>query len=83
MKYTVTWVRAAEHRLAELYNQATDKAAVTAASNAIDRLLANDPERKGRPLNGTRFLTVPPLTVIFTVNPDDRLVVVRGVYRTS
>jgi hypothetical protein len=83
MRYTVVWVRAAENRLAELYNQATDKAAVSAASNAIDRQLATDADRKGRPLNGTRFLTVPPLTVVFTVSPDDCLVVVRAIHRTS
>jgi hypothetical protein len=83
MKYTVVWVQAAEDRLAELYTQAPDKAALSAASNAIDRLLAHDSERKGRPLNGSRFLTVPPLPVVFMVYPDDRLVVVREVHRCA
>ncbi len=83
MKYTVVWDDDAEDRLADIYYRVPDKAAVTAASNTIDRLLKNDPERKGRPLNGTRFLTVPPLTVVFTVNPDDRLVKVQQVHRTS
>jgi hypothetical protein len=83
MKYTVVWDDDASDRLADIYNRASDKAAVTAASNTMDRLLGNDPDRKGRPLNGTRFLTVPPLTVVFTVSPDDRLVVVQQVHRTS
>ncbi len=83
MKYTVVWDDDAEDRLADIYNRASDKAAVTAASNTIDRLLKNDPDRKGRPLNGTRFLTVPPLTVVYTVSPDDRLVRVQSVHRTS
>ncbi|HEY7152899.1 MAG TPA: hypothetical protein VH575_02970 [Gemmataceae bacterium] len=83
MRYTVVWAPRAENRLADIYNQALDKPAVTAASNEIDRLLANDADRKGRPLNGDRFLTVPPLTVIFVVSPDDCLVQVREVYRTS
>jgi hypothetical protein len=83
MKYTVVWDDDAEDRLADIYNRASDKADVTAASNQIDRLLRNDPDRKGRPLNGTRFLTVPPLTVVFTVSPDDRLVRVQQVHRTS
>jgi hypothetical protein len=83
MKYTVVWDDDASDRLADIYNRASDKAAVTAASNTIDRLLKNDPDRKGRPLNGTRFLTVPPLTVVYTVSPDDRLVRVQSVHRTS
>lgn len=83
MKYTVVWDDDASDRLADIYNRASDKAAVEAAGNTIDRLLKNDPDRRGRPLNGTRFLTVPPLTVVFTVSPDDRLVRVQQVHRTS
>jgi hypothetical protein len=83
MRYTVVSTPHAEDRLADIYNNAPDKPAVTAASNEIDRILANDAERKGQPLNGERFLTVPPLTVVFVVSPDDRLVEVREVYRTS
>jgi hypothetical protein len=83
MRYTVVWAPDAENRLADLYYHAPDKAAVTAASNEIDRVLANDADRKGQPLNGDRFLSIPPLTVVFVVSPDDRLVEVREVYRTS
>jgi hypothetical protein len=83
MKYTVLWARVAEDRLADLWNKTPDKAAVSAASNAIDRELANDAHRKGQALNGWRFLTVAPLTVVFTVSPDDCRVEVLQVYRTS
>jgi hypothetical protein len=77
MRYTVVSTTDADNHLAAIYNQAPDKAAVTAASNTIDRLLANDPDQKRTPRNGGRFLTVPPLEVVFTVSPDDRLVVIR------
>jgi hypothetical protein len=81
MRYTVVWVPAAQNRLADLWVQALDRAAVSAASDEIDRLLRDDPDQKGQPLGRNRGLTVAPLSVLFTVSPDDRLVEVVQVDR--
>jgi hypothetical protein len=43
MNYTVVWQRSAEQKLAHLWTQAADRRAVTAAANAIDTILAQDP----------------------------------------
>lgn len=82
MKYSVFWSAVAEARLAELWNAADDRQAVTDAANAIDRLLAHDPERLGesRP-DETRIFFMPPLGVLFHVEEPDRAVHVLKVWR--
>jgi hypothetical protein len=82
MRYTVVSAPDADDQLAAIYYQAPDKAAVRAASNAIDRFLKDDADRKGRPRNEDRTLTIAPLTVVFTVSSDDRLVVIREYHYT-
>jgi hypothetical protein len=82
MRYTVVSTADADDQLAATYNQAPDKAAVTAASNAIDQYLKDDAHRKGLSRYGDRTLTIAPLTVVFTVSPDDRLVVIREYHYT-
>jgi hypothetical protein len=47
MTYTVVWELSAEAHLAHLWNSATDRADVTAAANAIDKCLADDPHAYG------------------------------------
>lgn len=57
MKYTVVWHPAALRRLAELWTEAPDRAAVTAAANAIDRTLGQDAPAQGEQREGdTRIL---------------------------
>jgi hypothetical protein len=82
MRYTVVSATDADDQLAAVYYQAPDKAAVTAASNAIDQYPKHDAHRKGTPRNGDRILAIPPLEVVFTVSPDDRLVVIQEYHRT-
>jgi hypothetical protein len=63
--FTVTWRRTADARLAELWLNAPDQNAVTAAANAIDRALRIDPHGRGEWLTDDLFQwSNPPLVVI-------------------
>jgi len=81
--FTVEWIPAAEVELARLWMLADDPAAVTAAQAAIDRLLARDPVRHGTHMaEGLHRLVHPPLTVFYTVDASQRLVLVNEVRYT-
>jgi hypothetical protein len=82
MNWTVGWVPSAEQDLAELWNNAPDRAAVTVAANAIDALLAHDPTSAGEgPEGGRRMLFVEPLAVGFRVDEANHTVTVYAVWR--
>ena len=82
MNFTVVWCPSALRDLADIWNNASDRAAVTAASNCIDRLVARDPMAHGEGREGNlRTLFVPPLAVLYEVNLDDRLVTALDVWR--
>jgi len=82
MKYMVIWLPSAEQRLAQLWTTGPDRAAITAAANAIDRTLAADPDTQGEARAGqTRILIEEPLAVYFKVNEQDRRVTVWDVWR--
>ncbi len=84
MNHTVVWKPAAEQELASIWNESSDRADVTAAANAIDRLLRTSPQDQGESRNGiTRIMFVHPLGVIFDVQQQDRLVSVLRVWRVS
>ena len=79
-RFTVIWSQAAQDRLAQFWIAATDRAAVSAAANAIDRELAEDPGEKGVEVAPAIFeLTVLPLRVLYEVSEADRQVKVAGV----
>src|SRR2546423_960136 len=82
MRYTVIWKPPAEERLAEIWLDSADRNAVTAASDAIDIALREDPVRAGesRP-DGARILIYPPLAVYFDAIEEDRTVFVWWVFR--
>jgi hypothetical protein len=80
VKYTVIWLPDAQDQLAELWMNATDRQTVSDAANQADHVLAEDPETKGVEFYGDRYLTVPPLRVVFRVKPDDMLVEVTMVW---
>ena len=62
--------------------QATDRNAVSAAADAIDRQFIDDASNKGSELReGLRSLLAPPLKAIFTVREDDRIAEVLRVRR--
>jgi hypothetical protein len=82
MIYTVIWKREAERRLATIWLGSTDRPAITQAANQIDQQLRRDPDDQGesRP-DGRRILLVPPLGVLFKVQPLDRVVTVVAVWQ--
>jgi len=74
-RYTVVWVQSSQSELADLWLNAPDRNAVTAATHAIDRELAVDPSSRGVELSeGLRAFFAPPLRVLFAVRGDDRIV---------
>lgn len=74
-RFTVVWRREAEEELAKLWLQATDRAALSSASVAIDRTLANDPAEKGADIGQGLFtLILAPLVVVYSISDDDRMV---------
>lgn len=74
-RYTVIWVQSAQNELAELWMNAHDRRAVSAAADAIDQILALDATEQGVDLaEGLRALFVPPLKVIFSRRGEDRMV---------
>jgi len=82
MRFTVTWLPAADARLAALWMQAPDQREFTEAADRIDRALRNDPERKSVPLGKFRTYGDDPVAVLFHVDPDDRMVRVIDVRRS-
>jgi hypothetical protein len=80
VRYTVTWSPYAQDQLADLWLRAADRGAVSQAAHQIDQALRDDPETKGFPFAGDRMIAMPPLRVVFTVRPLDRIVVVTEVW---
>jgi len=74
-RYTVVWPGGAEDDLAEVWLNASDRNAVSAATFAIDRELAQDATQKGLEVSeGLRAFYEPPLRVLFAVREEDRIV---------
>lgn len=83
MQWTVTWHRDAQDDLMRIWLAATDRDAVTAAANLIDRELAVDPMSKGEDFYGDRLLVVVPIAIGFVVREGDNLVEVRQIWRAG
>jgi hypothetical protein len=82
MKFTVVYLSSAEQQLADLWLKATDPQAVTAASNQIDRLLAESPLTVGESrVSSLRILVVEPLVAVYDVREADHLVKVWAVWQ--
>jgi hypothetical protein len=65
----------AERRLTTIWNESTDRNAVTKATHLIDKRLGSDPEGAGESrAEGFRVLFERPLGVMFEVSADDRQV---------
>ena len=74
-RYTVTWQPEAEAELVALSLEAPDRNQLAAAVRSIDAALAMDAEAKGDLVaEGLRAFNAPPLRVLFTVWPADRVV---------
>ena len=82
MTFTVIWSPKAKGTLAQLWNDAPGRQAVTEAADAIDVLLRTDPLDVGESrVANIRILTVFPLAVYYDVREADRLVSVWAVWR--
>jgi hypothetical protein len=76
-RYTVVAVPSVEDDLARIWMSSTNRQAVSHASNAIDRLLREDPQQQGEEAGeGLRQLIVPPLVAKFSVSENDRTVTI-------
>jgi plasmid stabilization system protein ParE len=75
--FTVDWSEGAIDELADIWNRATDRSAVTAAENSIERQLVRNPTGGGRHLGeGLYRLYDPPLLVFYEVDVANRTVMV-------
>ncbi|MGE0378731.1 MAG: hypothetical protein AB7I48_01570 [Planctomycetaceae bacterium] len=83
MRFTVTWQRVAEDKLAALWTGAEDRQAIADAVDQIDRMLRFEGDRVGRDFLEYHFLAAGPLAVIFTRSLDDRLIDVIDILITS
>jgi len=85
MNYQVEWTPAAEQDLADVWNAAADRNAVTAAADWLDRHLARDPLHFGQPWASSvhRIAVRDPIGVEFEVIEDDKRVLVHGVFVTG
>jgi hypothetical protein len=83
MKFTVVWVPPAEGHLANLWMQAPDQQAVADSANRIDRELRHDADKKGVPFGPFRAYFDDPLSVLYKVDSDDRMVRVIQVRRNK
>lgn len=82
MKYDVDWLPSALQELADLWNQAVDKTAVTQAADIIDSVLARNPLKEGEGReDGLRILVVPPLAVYYDAEDNTRSVTILAVWR--
>jgi len=82
MNFTVLWSAEAESRLATAWLLATDRRIVSQAADRVDRLLRKDAHEVGesRPEN-RRIIYEPPLGVVFTVDLENRNVLVLDLWR--
>jgi hypothetical protein len=81
MKFAVTWSRNSESKLARLWISAPDRQAVRSAADSIDNRRRKNPLSAGESRSANRrILHEPPLGVIFSVNSDDRTVLVLDVW---
>jgi plasmid stabilization system protein ParE len=82
MNYTVAWSELALAGLAAAWTEAADRAAVNAAADTIDRLLAAQPLVHGITVcEGLYAIEVPPLRALFEVDSASQTVTVVSVSR--
>ena len=82
MRYTVLWTPTAEHDLAELWLEASDREAVRSAADTLDVLLRDDAHLCGESrYDSLRVVHAVPLGVDVDVDQDNRVVWVLRVWR--
>lgn len=84
MKYTVTWDPEAEEALTRLWlDHPNERAEIAGAANRIERFLRTDPERTATFHEGLWRMIAVPLSVLFEIVPDDRIVRVTSVAKMT
>lgn len=71
MRLLLSWVPSAEDELMLIWIGATDKNAVSRATNEVDRLLRDRALEVGEEVGANRRLQIAPLEVIYSVALDD------------
>jgi plasmid stabilization system protein ParE len=78
--FEVLWKRSARGQLADIWVNASNRNAITAAVDSIDRALRSDPDEQGESREDQeRVVVVPPLVVDFRVIEEDRRVEILAV----
>jgi plasmid stabilization system protein ParE len=81
--FRVDWTDAALDMLADIWTQASDRAAVNDAQDYIDAVLARDPLRHGRHRSeGLYQIIVLPLTALYSIDQAKKIVQVEAVWYT-
>lgn len=81
MNYTVVWAPRALRQLADVWVNASNRGAVSAASAAIDAALQLDPLSAGESRDSNRrVLILPPLAVLYSVDRATREVTIWGAW---
>lgn len=83
MPFHIEWSPDALDMLADIWMYAGDRAAVNAAENRIETLLARNPLTCGQAVHeGLYRMTAPPLTVSYSVDPAQKIVEILAVRYT-
>jgi hypothetical protein len=79
--FTVEWVNDSENQLADIWLRSRKQAAVTAAANRAEQLLASSPDTAGRQVSeGMLRLDVTPLRFYYSIDFARRIVEISDVY---
>jgi plasmid stabilization system protein ParE len=82
MSFTVEWLPAAERQLADLWNAGPDRQAIANAADRADSLLRRNPLDRGESRAGnSRLLFIRPLSILFRVDVQTRIVQVVQIKR--
>ena len=80
MTFRVRWSRETKQQLAGIWLVASDRNAVTRASNSIDKALAKDPHTAGQPLaEGLWKIEIMPLVAYFEIDEPNKTIHVNGI----
>lgn len=75
MRFTVTWHAVSQGELARIWLEASDRQAVTAAADRIDKVLSADPSLHGEEVkDGVFEWAISPVKITFKIRTKDRVV---------
>jgi hypothetical protein len=79
----MTWRGETKRKLADVWLASDDRRAISAAADRVDALLANNPELVGEEFYGDFLIAVPPLSVVYSISTEDRVVEILDVYHRT